>query len=111
MCRPWWRSGIGIGRRHLILFLRWFFDRVLLLYFPQILADGVMDLGCLRQLFSRNLAALASTKLPSTERCFPSAFLHLDTTLEVLTLLWPRRNISRSDFLCRACPHVVNSLA
>ena len=52
-------GGIGIGGRYLILLVHRFFHRVLLFHFPQILAQGLMNLGCLRQLLARNAAFLA----------------------------------------------------
>src|SRR5262244_826031 len=51
-------SGIGIGGRHLILLMDGFFHGVLLLQFLQILTQGVMNLGCFRQLLAWNAALL-----------------------------------------------------
>ena len=51
-------GGIGIGGRYLILLMHRLFHRVLLFQFLQILAHGVVHLGCLRQLLARNAALL-----------------------------------------------------
>jgi hypothetical protein len=67
-------GGVRIGGRDLFLFVHRFRDRVLLFQFLQILTHSVMDLRRFRQLLAWNalsLDALASTKLPSTDRCFP----------------------------------------
>src|SRR5208282_620426 len=55
-------GGIRIGGRYLILLVHRLFHRVLLLHFPQILAHGVVHLGCLRQRFSRNTTRLGRVR-------------------------------------------------
>src|SRR5208282_4134729 len=51
-------GGIRIGGRYLILLVHRIFHRVLLLHFPQLLAQGVVHLGCLGDRFARNTSRL-----------------------------------------------------
>jgi hypothetical protein len=67
-------GGIGVGRRDLVLLMHRLCGGVLLLQFDQVLAYGwftcAASVNCSRGI-RLSFAALASTKLPSTERCFP----------------------------------------
>src|SRR5205814_185475 len=51
-------GGIWIRRRYLVLLMHWFFHRVLLLHFLQILTHGVIDLCNIHQLLPWNAALL-----------------------------------------------------
>jgi hypothetical protein len=64
-------SRVRVGGRYLFLLMHRFFHRVLLFQFFQILTHGMMDLRCFPKCsrgIRLSLAALASTKLPSTDR-------------------------------------------
>ena len=68
-------SKLGTGGRYLVLLVNWLFHRVLLLQVRQILTHRAVELcrppSTARVEYGSPLAAFASTKLPSTDRCLP----------------------------------------